>query len=283
MIQLKKELKIKNKGLKNLENCHLSIQFSLDGFSFCVLNKMTQRFEALCEYRFNEVNNNPQKLLTNIKSVYQKQDLLEKTFSSVNVIHVNDLACLVPKVLFDENFTSEYVSYNNKVFKHDYVVSDEIKNHDIISVFIPFVNVNNFLIDQYGGFEYKHHATVLVEKLLGIYKFSLVPHVFVHLRENHFEMIVIADKKLQLYNTFKHTSKEDFIYYILFTVEQLKLNPEKFELVLFGSITKEDEYFSIAYKYIRNVSLLENRSKYEFDPMFTEEDKRNYFSLLNQY
>jgi len=283
MIQLKKELKRKNNDLTRLENSHLSIQFSLDGFSFCILNKSNQTFEALYEYVFVEVNNNPQKLLANITSLYETQDLLKKNYGSVNVIHVNDLASLVPKVLFEEEFVNEYVSYNNKVFRHDYVVSDEIKNHDMVSVFIPFVNVNNFLIDQYGGFEYKHHATVLVESLLGIYKYSLVPHVFVHLAENHFEIVVIADKKLQLYNTFKHTAKEDFIYYILFTVEQLKLNPEKFELVLFGAIAKDDEYYTIAYKYIRNVSLLENRSKYEFDSVFTEEDKRNYFSLLNQY
>ena len=56
--------------------------------------------------------------------------------------------------------------------------------------------------------------------------------------DGHFEIIVIANKKLQLYNTFQFTSKEDFIYYVLFTAEQLKLNPEKFELLLLGSDRK---------------------------------------------
>ena len=65
--------------------------------------------------------------------------------------------------------------------------------------------------------------------------------------------------------------------------EQLKLNPEKFEFLLLGNVEKDDELFKIAYKYIRNVSLLENRYNYAYDTAFTEEDKRSYYTLLNQF
>ena len=74
-----------------------------------------------------------------------------------------------------------------------------------------------------------------------------------------------------------------FIYYVLFAAEQLKLNPEKFEFILLGSVEKDDELYKIAYKYIRNVSLIENRSKYSYDDVFTESDKRTYYTLLNQF
>ena len=64
-----------------------------------------------------------------------------------------------------------------------------------------------------------------------------------------------------MYNTFDYTTKEDFIYYLLFTAEQLGLNPEEFPLVLLGNVTKEDELFKIAYTYIRNVSIIKNSTK----------------------
>jgi len=70
---------------------------------------------------------------------------------------------------------------------------------------------------------------------------------------------------------------------VLFTAEQLKLNPEKFELVLLGKVQKSDDLYNIAYTYIRNVSLLENRSKFSYDKAFTEVDKRTYYTILNQY
>ena len=283
MIQQKKKIKKNSLDVKHLENSHLSIQFSLGGFSFCVLDRENNTFIALNDYDFVEPNNSPQRLIANISSIFGNDELLKQHYNSVSVTHINDLFTLVPKPLFNEDRLQDYVSFNTKVYPQDYLVFDELKNMDIVSVFIPFVNINNFLIDQFSHFEYKHNSTVLIENLLAIYKYSLVPKVFAHMANGHFELIVIANKKLQFYNTFKFSTKEDFIYYVLFTAEQLKLNPEKFEFLFLGSIEKTDDIFAMAYKYIRNVSLLENRSKYSFDEAFSETDKRKYYSILNQY
>ncbi len=275
--------KTKTTNITNHKDSHLSIQFSLDGFSFCILNKDTKTFDALYDYTFNDTNNTPQKLLENISAVFKKEELLQKKYHSVSVSHINELATLVPKPLFDEEKLRDYVNFSTKVYANDYLVYDEIKNHDIVSVYIPYVNINNFLLDQFKEFEYKHFSSILIENLLGIYKYSIVPHMFAHICNNHFELVVIANKKLQLYNTYKFSTKEDFIYYVLFTAEQLKLNPEKLELILLGAVEKDDELYKIAYTYIRNVSLLENRSKYKYDETISETDKRTYYTLLNQY
>ena len=256
----------------------------MDGFSFCVLNKDSKEFSILYDYHFKEKEvNTPQKLLTNIADVFDTNQILKQKFNSVTVSHINDLSTLVPKPLFDKNKLSNYVEFNNKVLRHDYFVYDEIKNHDIINVYAPYVNVNNFFIDQFGAFEFKHFSTVLVENLTDIYKYSLAPQMFANVCDNHFEIIVIFDKKLQLYNTFEYTAKEDFIYYILFTAEQLKMNPEKFELQLLGNVEKDDDLYNIAHKYVRNVNLLENRSRYSYSEDFTEKIKRQYFTLLHQF
>ena len=153
----------------------------------------------------------------------------------------------------------------------------------MVNVYIPYVNVNNFFIDQFGSFEYKHFSTTLVETLFNTYKYSLTPQMFVNMCPSHFEIVVVSEKKLQLYNTFKYTTKEDFIYYILFTAEQLKLNPEKFELKFLGTIEKDDPFYTIAYRYVRNVSLLENRSNYRYIDGISEALKRRYYSLFHQY
>jgi len=282
---IQENLKIKSKlDSDNQAYNHLSIQFSLDGFSFCVLNKDLKQFTALHSYRFKEATQSPQKLLSNIADVFESDELLKNIeFDSVNISHSNNLSTLVPKPLFKEEEIDKYLAFNNKTLKFDFFAHDEIENHDMINVYVPYVNVNNFFIDKFGGFEYKHFSTVLVENLVDIFKYSLIPHMFVNIGETHFEIIVIADKKLQLYNTFEYKTKEDFIYYVLFTAEQLNLNPEQFDLQLLGNITKEDEIFAIAYKYVRNVSLLENRSKFSFGSDFSEDIKRKYFTLLHQF
>jgi hypothetical protein len=102
--------------------------------------------------------------------------------------------------------------------------------------------------------------------------------MFVHMNENHFEIIVVQNQKLLLFNSFEYKTPEDFIYYILFTAEQLQLNPENFNLELLGNIQEDDVYYKIAYQYIRNVTLLDVSEKKN---TFSDAENRSFFILLN--
>jgi hypothetical protein len=142
------------------------------------------------------------------------------------------------------------------------------------------VNINNFFIDQFGTFDYKHANTVLVTKLLNASKNNSDIKMFAHINSGHFEVIVVQNQKLLLFNSFEYTSPEDFLYYILFAAEQLGLNPEEFPLELIGKIDTESEYYQLAYKYIRNISLL-NVSELQAKNTFSEADNRTHFILFN--
>jgi hypothetical protein len=74
-----------------------------------------------------------------------------------------------------------------------------------------------------------------------------------------------------LFNSFEYKTPEDLIYYLLFTAEQLNLNPEYFKLEFLGDINEEDAFFKMAYKYIRNVFLFDT----------TDLQRRNSFSAAD--
>jgi hypothetical protein len=138
--------------------------------------------------------------------------------------------------------------------------------------------MNNFFIDQYGSFDYKHANTILVSRLLDLSKNKEERKMFVNVSESHFEIIVVQNQKLLLFNSFEYKTPEDFIYYILFTAEQLQLNPENFQLELLGTIKVDDAYYKIAYQYIRNVSLLDVSDKKN---TFTDSENREFFILIH--
>ncbi len=283
MVEEKIQINNNSKDLNNLNESHLSIQLSLDGFSFCVINKTLNEVTALYTYAFPNSSPTPEKHLDNVVEVFNKEKLLQRRYHTVNITHVNELSTLVPKAFFVPEEIKSYIKFSSKVYKNDYIVHDPLVNHDMMNVYIPFVNINNFLLEKFGAFEYKHFSTVLVENLMNTYKFSERPHMFVHICDEHFEIVIIANSKLLLYNSFKYQTKEDFIYFVLFTAEQLKLNPEKFELIFSGNIDKESDLYKIAYTYVRNINLIEIRSKYSFKSNFTEKIKRSNFTLLNQF
>lgn len=69
---------------------------------------------------------------------------------------------------------------------------------------------------------------------------------------------------MQLYNQFNFETKEDVLYYILFTLEQLKINVEEVKLHLFGQLHQEHEIFKLCETYIKNVHYLKYNDRLNF-------------------
>ena len=270
-----------NFNLENLNETHLSIQLSLDGFSFCAIHEFSKELVAFASFEFQESNSLPSKHLELVQDVFNSnKDVLQLKYRSVSVIHYNNLVTQVPKPFFNKDNLPSYLQHSIKILDNDFIAYDEILNTDIVNVYIPFVNINNFLIDTYGAFEFKHNATVLIEELLRKHKNDDGNFMYINVSNQNLEIVVLKNKKLELYNIFSFTTKEDFIYYILFVAEQLKLNPEEINVILLGAIEKESELFTILYQYIRNVSFYTPKN---FPELLKSESKHNHFTLLNQH
>ena len=143
----------------------LSIQVSLNGLSFCVLdvaNNTVQKSECLTF----EKQLTPYTLLRELKQFVTLHGIDKQLFSEVIVIHRNELFGLVPAPYFSSDELANYVKYNSKILENDHIVHDEVTQHNIVIVYVPFTNVNNYVYDLFGAFTFKHHSTVMLETLL---------------------------------------------------------------------------------------------------------------------
>ncbi len=229
----------------------LSIQVSLNGLSFCILN--TQEKEVIFYKKIEfEQQMDPVKILTEIELEYKKNEELQFNVDEVLLLFSNELYTLVPQNLFKEGEASNYLKLNAKILQNDFVAYDEIVNYAMVNVYIPYANITNHFFEKYGEFEYKHSITVLVNCLMQLPANSQ-PQVYLLNRQSSYDLVVIEKGRLILCNTFSYSTKEDFIYYLLFTVQQLQLDPEVFELVLLGDINRDSKLYDITYKYVKNV------------------------------
>ena len=258
-------------------NLVLSIQVGLNGLSFLVLDLFTKKVELIRDIKFSE-KITPQQLLKNLIEEFDNIDLLNENFNKIQVIHDNEVQTLVPSALFEEANLSDYLKFNAKIFKNDFITYDAITNQEIMSVYVPYVNVNNYIFEKFGSFEYKHSSTVIIDKVLQIEKNIKEKSLYVNVEKSNIDVLVISSNSLLFYNKFNYNTKEDFIYFILFTIEQLELNPEKLNCKFLGSILNDDELFQIAYKYIRNVSIVSFKKMNYFKNKNTK-----HFTILNSY
>ncbi|MEM9000062.1 MAG: DUF3822 family protein [Bacteroidota bacterium] len=243
----------------------LSIQVSLNGLSFCAVDTIDNSIMAHEKVVF-KTTSTPYLLKKELKSALEEKRINEHDFPEVTVIHKNNLFGLVPKVLFDENERSNYLKFNTKILANDHIAHDEIESHDIINVYIPFTNINNYIFDLFGEFEFRHSGSVLVQTLMAQNKANIETTCYAHVAESSMEVVVITQKKLLFYNYFHYKTKEDFLYFILFTFEQLNLNVLEVKLKLFGIIEEGDDIFEMCCSYIKKVSVFApSNTTYLFD------------------
>jgi hypothetical protein len=280
----RKRTNIVSKSLENynLKETYLSIQISLDGFSFCVYHKKSDKYLAFVNFEFINRLISPENLLKPIEEIFENNILLQQEFGQVFVTHSNELATIVPEEFFDENNLSEYLKHHIKVLKTDFITFDHLKNNSAVTVFIPFVNINNFILSQFGSFEFNHTSSILIDNLSKLNRTLNEEQLFIHVNEVNFEVLCFKNGELLFYNNFSFQTAEDFIYYILFVIEQLKLNPETIKTTLLGAIEKESKLFKIAYQYIRELGFYTNEN-HQLTEEFNSLSNHAHYTMLNQF
>ena len=243
----------KKTRIEKTSNMKLSIHISLNGLSFCIIDLISNEIDFLRTYSLSK-NTTPKELLKTLKKGFKENNELSNSFSSVKIIHYNNLSTVVPEPLFDKNNALSYLKFNSKILQNDYAAYDEIFNNECVNVYIPYVNINNYIFKMFDSFVYNHYSSIILEKVKLNEKNTITPSLYLNINSNHMELIYFVKNKLIFYNRFDFSTKEDIIYYLLFTIDQLKLNPEEIPLVITGNISEDDDNYKIIYEYIRNVS-----------------------------
>ncbi len=198
----------------------------------------------------------PQEILLEIKREIEGNELFNQCHE-VSIIYANTTYTLVPDALFNENRLSEYLKFNSKILSGDYLAYDTLASQKLHIVYVPFMNVNNYLFETFGSFQYYHAATVLLQYVIEKQPSTFATRAYVHVYNDHFDLVILKNGALLLCNSYTYKTPEDFAYYVLFALEQLDLKPDTIETKVLGAIEESDSNFAILYTYIRNIAVLE--------------------------
>ncbi|MCH9659831.1 MAG: DUF3822 family protein [Bacteroidetes bacterium] len=232
------------------QTCRLSVQISLTGLSFLVSSENDEAIHFV-EKDFDQPNT-PEELLAEIIEVLNLPEF-QQHYSRVSLVYSTNTYSAVPAAIFEEQKASEYLKFNTKILSNDFISHDVIDGYDLVIVYVPLININNYIFDRFGSFEYYHAVSLLLRQCLTAEKFALDTKVYLHIQRSQFECIIMKKGELLLCNSYPYTTPEDFIYYVLFCLEQLKINPDTVITLLCGAVTIEDPNYNMLYNYIRNV------------------------------
>ncbi len=267
--------------INTTQSYHLSIQVSLNGFSFSILDTVRNKFVALKNYPFDKQKGVPEDQL---KDIFKKDEFLSREYKSSSYIFITDKSTLVPSPLFNKEKIKEYLMFNHPLGEHDKIFYNQIKNAGTYTVYSIPVTICEILDKQFPGIRSYHQSVPFIEQILlknqpAGFEYS----AFIHVTPGIFDIAVSQSKKLILYNQFRYRNENDFIYFVLNIFEQLKLNPEKTLLLLSGEITKTSKYYESVKKYIKSIKFEKRDSQFTYSYTINQIPEHTFIPLLNLY
>ena len=167
------------------------------------------------------INVEIQKLLDS--NIYENQK-----FDKIKLIQENNFFVLVPDELYSFKEKTTYLKFKTEIKDDDFVAVDNLNNIRIKNVYIPYVNVNNYLVDLFNHIDYYHYNTEIINKLFEI---RTNEQFFVNVNNGKIKIVLFDKDSLNYFNSYDIENSSDIIYYILLTLKEYNLEINKTEIV----------------------------------------------------
>jgi hypothetical protein len=262
-------------------NYHLTIRLSSDGFSFVVFSLEKNRYLGIEAYRFNNIEDEI-KLAAALDEVIMFRQWIAYPYHSVLVIVDHSFNAIVPAPLYDEKEKGTYLAFNQQFRDNSRISADHLKSSDTYNIYYLSNPLVEKIKDLWANAKIVHQSSVLIESLLISNRNKSTENTsFVHVGKGNFDLVVLKNEKLKFINRFRYNTPEDFIYFILFALDQLRLNPEIVNLIFSGQIDNGSSVYDITWKYIRNISFAGRNTAFEYSYILEELPVHHYFILYN--
>jgi hypothetical protein len=220
-----------------IKDNELSIQIHTNGFSFCSVSSQL----------FFDHDSCPIKIDGTFKKILEENSLLD--YERVNCIYFNRPATFVPMSLYDssrkENYIRQNISFDAKLkITGNNTLNKEIK---ILHQVIP--EEEELLMQLYNNIKFTHYTKIIYDYLSIGFKTDSGIVMYLHLKDEFFDVMVFDGQQLLLYNSYPYKNEEDFLYYSLAVAEEFSLNPKKFSIVFLGKFNRYKSYYKALENY----------------------------------
>lgn len=259
----------------------LSLEIGGDGLALAVLDNLLNRYLVFEQYALRKTAG-PEQLADRIGQLAKEHDWLNASFKKVTVMMTDVPSTLVPAAVYDNDQSEAFLRFNHPASGDaEEVRVDHLKNLEAKNIWALPVAIDTTLRRLHPHLRYAHHTTPLIEGLLASFRNVPERRAIAHVQQGRFDVIVIEGRNLLLCNSFRYQTGEDFIYYLLFIFEQLRLNPETTPLLLLGEVNKESAVYGMANKYIRHVQFGSRPDQAVYAACFSELPEHHRYNLFS--
>ncbi len=243
--------------IEKLNQYTLSCEISESSFYCEVLESADNQLLASEKYDFPEVKESVS-ITQYLESIYETHDFLKSLkWKSIDIIIDNQSFTLIPVDLFKKEYTSLYwqLAKGTLITDDDEIHTNTHEDLGIVNIYSSTRDLYNWLLNTYPlvNITVKHKTSQLID--FAVFT-SKAQTAFIYFGNHHFTMVITANGILKFCNRFAYKTSQDLVYYVLFTMNELEIEPDEIFLKLYGNIKEQSEDFEVLAQYLNNVKIL---------------------------
>lgn len=268
-------------------NYDLSIRILPDGFSYTVFDTLKDKFISIEEFASPSSQNLLQAFGSNeytqwLDQIIKQYYLLKEEFNKVTILTGGNKYTLMPAPLFDPAQTKKYLAFNHPLSENDALLYDLIKSPESCLIYALPVSLKEWITKNYPGARSFHVCGSLIRNFqMQARGENHITRILANIQADTLEVIIFKGADFHFCNSFRYITQTDLLYYLLFVLEQLKINTELSPLFLSGSIGNDNGLIKLLKKYIRNVDPIPEVQNRKLSPVFDNAPLHRYYDLLN--
>ena len=255
----------------------LSIQITLDGFSFCTLDPVKNKYIQMQHIRLDS----KLPLVPQVEECFNTIEKLNLPYKKSMVLIPTHISTLVPTPLYNPDDKLQWLSFCHHLPENASVRANKIKLADAINVFVLDEGLEKLLKRQFPDpLIFQQHTPIIEGNLTTNMINSGQTVIAINFENDYFDLMAFQNNNLKLCNSFPIKSDNDFIYFTLFTYEQLKLNPLSTEMIMYGRHPHFQQLSETLSKYIKKVKQNYMPHHFQYSHQFRTLSSTAFYNML---
>ena len=267
--------------INKTHSLHLSIQASLDGFLFSILEPVSLKYLVLKRYQLEQIVTQDL-LFERIEELLKQDPLLQRSYQSVACLQVDSRSTLLPAGLFDKSQLKSYFEFNHLLEDLDELRFNFLKQIDAYLVFPIHQEIANLYLKSWVNTVFYHQATPFICEVIHTGS-GAGKAVHAHFSSGHFDIAVTDKQQLLFHNNFRFRSDEDLLYFILFVYDKLGLDQGSTPLTLSGDFDKFSERPSLLKRYFKQLKFRSAPAEFQYPHVFESVQEHSCLALFKVY
>ncbi|MEZ5000949.1 MAG: DUF3822 family protein [Bacteroidales bacterium] len=263
--------------INSTNNYDISIQVGLDGFSFCLLDNLRNRFVMLREYK---LTGRPDSICDQVMEILNNDEFLGKQYRRYRVVFSFMQTTMVPAALYDPALKNEYFTLNDNLPEGNVISNNRVNEPDSFLLFDVRKDLLDLVVTAFPEATLSHQARPLLFGAFYRARSSKERYIQVHVEDTFFNLVVIDSLDLRFFNTFRIRNSSDILYYLLHSFEQMGI-PENEVVWLSGNVEKNDDLYLSLQKYIKTIKFASPAGTNSLSYIFDNLDIHRYINLFN--